>query len=392
MTVISFAWVAWMVSTTALYWLLPHRFRSVFLIGVTLLFLITIDWISAVILAALTCLTYVASIRAVSNRILIPLAIATVIGVLVFYKSRVSANPAGLLAAIAMPLGLSYYSFRLIHYVVERARGTLPEHGFEDYVSYLFFLPTIVVGPIHRFREFYADRQANTWKAEDISGGMVRILNGYFKVAVLGNFILSRLAQDWIASFGSDMKPLVFYLEAVRGTFLLYILFSGYSDIAIGFARTLGFHVMENFRWPFLQKSIADFWRNWHISLTSWSREYIFTTVIGVTRNPVYGTLASLLMIGVWHELSPRYVAWGLYHGLGIVAVAEFQKWKRRRVAVVMRPQSRAAARTGRERFADGLKILATMNYCFFGYIIIASNGMSEVLDKYYTILFSWWT
>jgi alginate O-acetyltransferase complex protein AlgI len=393
MSVLSFTWIAWMVSTVAFYWLLPSRFRTGFLVAVTLLFLLSVDWRSALILVSLTCITYLAAEHNLSHRIAIPAAIATVAAVLVFFKWRVSSGAADLVRDVAMPLGLSYYSFRLIHYLIERARGALPEHHFDDYLSYLLFLPTIVVGPIHRFRDFHNDLHTMSWRAADISGGLERVLFGYFKIAVLGDFILARLAAHWIAGFGPDMTALTVYLEAVRGSFLLYILFSGYSDIAIGFSRTLGFHVMENFRWPFLQKSIGDFWRTWHISLTSWSRDYVFTTVIGLSRNPILATLASLLVIGIWHELSPRYVAWGLYHAFGIIAVAQLQKWSRsRRGPRPLRVRGVVAApRSTYRQISDGLKILATANYCFFGYVIISSHSVSEILQKYNLMLFSWW-
>src|SRR5690606_22484260 len=98
----------------------------------------------------------------------------------------------------------------------------------------------------------------------------------------------------------------------------LYFKFSGYSDIAIGVSRLLGFRVMENFHYPFIAQNIGDFWKRWHISLSSWCRDYAYMPVWSRLRNGALAALASMLILGLWHELSWRYLAWGLYHGAGI--------------------------------------------------------------------------
>jgi alginate O-acetyltransferase complex protein AlgI len=388
MTVLSIEWALLMATTVAVYWLLPGRFRSVFITAATFTLLAALDAISAVLLSALTAVTYFAASRRVHQRALIIGVVVGVASILVYYKLRISNAPMDAIRDVAMPLGLSYYTFRIIHYLIERARGTAPPHGFGDYVSYLFFAPIILVGPIARFPDFLRDKRDNRWSADDLSAGAERLLFGYFKIAVLANFLMSNLAARQIGAIPAELKPLSLYLEAVRGSFVLYFLFSGYSDVAIGFARTLGYRIIENFNWPFLQKNVADFWRSWHISLTSWSREYIFMTVVGFTRNPIFGTLASLTIIGMWHELSIRYVVWGLYHGLGIIAVNQYQKWRRQKMSPAER---RASAQAKSFQPVDVLKILATANWFFFGYVIIHSKSLGDALATYHAMLFSWW-
>jgi alginate O-acetyltransferase complex protein AlgI len=189
-----------------------------------------------------------------------------------------------------------------------------------------------------------------------------------------------------IAEIDQSHQAAHLYLEAVRGSFNLYFQFAGYSDIAIGFALLLGYRVMENFNSPFTKTNIAEFWRSWHISLTSWSRDYIYMSAVGLTRNPYFGTLASLTAIGIWHELSLRYVAWGLYHGLGIIGVNYLQKYKRKR-------QKARGIKMGRKEDNFGimaLNVFATWNYFFFGYIIINQNSLVDTLKVYRIILFGW--
>jgi D-alanyl-lipoteichoic acid acyltransferase DltB (MBOAT superfamily) len=383
MTFLSISWLAWMLGAIALYWLLPARLRDYFLVLATALFIICSDWLSALLLAALTLGTYVAANRSRTTTGQVIIAALAVIAVLAAFKLRVKTAPLDAIRNVAMPLGLSYYAFRIVHYLIEKARGTLAPHTFRDYVSYLFFLPTIVVGPIHRFPAFLQDRAAMTWRAEYLSAGMERILFGYFKIVVLGNFLLSKYLALRIGSMDKSHRPLVLYLEAVRGSLNLYCQFSGYSDIAIGFGLMIGYRVMENFDSPFLKRNVAEFWRSWHMSLTQWSRDYLYLPMVGATRQPVYGTLVSLVFIGVWHELSFRYVVWGLYHGLGIIAVNQMQGFlRRRRVPRVRHPVLK------RVSFLSGAFL--TANYFFLGYVIINQQSLSDTLKVYQLMLFSW--
>lgn len=381
MDFLSISWFAWMLLTIAFYWLFPSRWRNSFLSLISIIFLFSVDSISAALLCVLTIFTYTVG-QVTTKRIL--LAAAGVIAILIYFKSQVTSNPFNVIRDVAMPIGLSYYAFRIIHYLIEKARNTLPEHGFIDYVNYLFFLPTLLVGPIHRFPQYFHNNKNIEWRSAQISVGLERILFGYFKITVLGNFLMSKYFAIAIGSLDESVKPLALYLEAVRGSFNLYFQFSGYSDIAIGFALMLGYQVMENFNFPFFKKNIAEFWRSWHISLTSWSRDYIYMTVVGMTRNPYYGTLSSLMLIGIWHELSFRYVAWGLYHGFGIIFVGQFQKFLRKKK---LKPIKNKLLKF----LIDGLKIMATCNFFFLGYVIIHQNSIEETLKVYWVILFSWW-
>ena len=251
-----------------------------------------------------------------------------------------------------------------------------------DMIVYLFFLPTIVVGPIHRFGRFAADLRRHRWDAALISEGLERILYGYVKIAVLANYLVSGEMARLIGTIPPDQQPLIYYLDMVRIGLNLYFQFSGFSDVAIGFARLLGFRVMENFNWPYLQTNISDFWRSWHISLTSWVREYVYTTVFSLSRNPALGAVATLVIIGIWHEVSLRYLVWGAYHGLGIVAWQQFT-----RIAGPYLP----TIETGIAGVAvKAFKILLTVHFVWIGFVLVRQPTLADSWHVISTILFFW--
>ncbi|MFT4825480.1 MAG: alginate O-acetyltransferase complex protein AlgI [Halioglobus sp.] len=371
MTVTSPFWLTAMFATVAFYWLFPAALRPKFLTVATACFLLYADYRAAVLLAIFVASSWMLLKLRPKHSVLIALAIPCL--ALVYYKLQMNAGPVSTFGGVAIPLGLSYSTFRILHYVIESSRNNLPEHKFADYLAYIFFLPTILVGPINRFPQFLNDRLSSLWRSEHISGGLERIVIGYFKITVIATYLLSKVSSQWLANTYADSSPFGHYLEAVIGSLNLYMLFSGYSDIAIGFAMMLGYTVMENFRFPFLQKNIADFWRCWHISLTSWSREYVFMTALSLTRKPYLATLLSLLFIGIWHEISFRYVAWGLYHGMGIVVCMQWGKFKRK--ANLPSPQSATLVMA-----ANTLKVFMTANFFFLGYFI--APGVSGMVPQ----------
>jgi alginate O-acetyltransferase complex protein AlgI len=227
-----------------------------------------------------------------------------------------------------MPLGMSYYTFRCVHYLIERFKNNLPPHTLGEFLAYLFFLPTIVAGPIHRFPEFHRDLKRTRLSGDLVSEGFDRILYGYVKLLVVSGWLIQQQLQPWIAGLAPQHAWLSAYLYMLSAGFMGYLTFAGYSDVAIGAARLTGFRVMENFNNPFASRNIVEFWRRWHISLTSWVRDYLYATVFSLTRRPYVAALAAMLVIGLWHEVTSRYVIWGLAHGL---AVAGCQWYQRRR-------------------------------------------------------------
>ena len=381
MNVVSLAWPCWMLSAVAGQWLLPQNLARLWLIAIAAGFVLVYSPASAAILVAFTLATFylAQSARHLGAKILVVGAV--IVGVLGWYKIRIAADLTSGVLGIAIPLGLSYYALRCIHYLVERYKGALPPHGFIEFVSYLFFLPTLIAGPIHRFGDFQRDQRRLRWDSVKFSEGLERILYGYVKITFLANFLLSNRMADIVAGLEASHPALAAYLTMIRQGLNGYLQFSGYSDVAIGSALLLGYRVMENFRWPLLQKNISEFWKAWHISLSSWCREYVYMLVVSFSRRPALAVLATMLAIGLWHEASYRYLLWGAYNGLGIVVWQQFQGAKR---LVPARPFMQAGwYRLG----THALAIFATFHFVMLGFVLVLQPSVAEAMAFYRRLL-----
>lgn len=164
------------------------------------------------------------------------------------------------------------------------------------------------------------------------------------------------------------MSIINLYLECLLMWMNLYIQFSGYSDIAIGVSKMCGITVMENFNYPFIASNINDFWKRWHISLTSWSKEYVFIPIASATRKPFLAVVLAMMVIAFWHEISIRYVAWGLYHGCGIAVWHIYN----RKISNKIKFKSPFLKRS--------LRVLSTLNFKLYCRI----NHVQQILIKYF--------
>lgn len=386
MSFLSLDWLVALIATVSLYWLCPGRWRQWLLIAITFLFISLKSPESSVILAVFAITTfYLTRGEKVSGKRAL-LALVVVFATLAYFKLRLfnAGGRAGdVIANVAIPLGLSYYAFRCAHFIFERYRNTLAQPTFKQYLGYLYFLPTLVVGPINRSKEFFEQTASVTWSPSVLSDGLERILYGYFKVAVLSGFLVTSVLGGFILDLPAEKAALRMYLEIVRDGFNLYFLFAGFSDIAIGFGLLLGIRVMENFNWPYIQKNIGDFWRSWHISLSTWCRDYVYFPVLGATRNPYLATLASFVTIGLWHEISFRYIVWGLYHGVGILIWRMFHERTRAfRLSLQTKPVLRFVV--------SAASILLTLHFVFLGLVIINQPSFSAVFEVYRIVLLFW--
>lgn len=378
MSVTSFEWFGWMVGTTVAYWLTPAAYRDLLLIGITAAFVGIISPESAVILLVFTAVTYAGARDARLSTTRLMLTAGFIVAVLVYYKVRFATGDLGWFRNVAMPLGLSYYSFRCIHYLLERYKGTIPVHDLRTIAGYLFYLPTIIVGPIHRFPQYERDAGRLRWDPWNLSEGLTRIVYGYFKILVLAVFLVSETLGRFIESIAETHLWTATYLHAIEQTFYGYLMFAGYSDIAIGFGLLLGFRVMENFNWPFIRKNISEFWKSWHISLSSWVREYVYKTVFASTRNAALAAVLTMLIFGLWHEFSFRYIAWGAYHGLGIAVWQWFQA----------RKPSIPVPRGGAWDIAwDAISIVITFHFVVLSFVLVVEPNLGAAMSVY-AILF----
>ncbi len=321
---------------------------------------------------------------------------------------------------ILVPLGISYFTFKMIHYLVDIGRGNIPRHRLVDFLNYIFFFPILVSGPIERFQPFLTQTDAlqgtagdyrridetnngfkkeppgnyqgssertedatapddlqneqssdavqQRWRgfnAEDVYAGLPRIVSGLFKKVVLAD----SLAATAVLLQQPDLTAGQYWLASFAFTLQLYFDFSGYSDLAIGIARLFGYRIMENFNWPYLARNVSDFWKRWHMSLTGWFRDYIFIP-LGGSRGTLALTIRNTLIVmaitGLWHGAGWHFVLWGLYHALGLITLRLYRRYL---LPVLSQRGSFLESRT-----ANVLSILLTFNFVNIGWIFFACD------------------
>lgn len=232
-------------------------------------------------------------------------------------------------AALFLSLGVSYYTLKNIHFLVQSGRGDFDGVTWVRYLAYVAFFPMFTAGPIERLERFAGDGAGARFDPARFSGGLERIALGMGKKFILADMVLAGcLAPGSLTVGGAPGMSWGQLAAAAFFRFLfVYVEFSGYTDIAVGTGRLFGYELMENFRFPMLRPNLAEFWRAWHISLSSWVRDYIFFPLLGLTRSPAFAIVAAMTAMGLWHDVKPGWVLWGLHHGVGLALLSRAQRW-----------------------------------------------------------------
>ena len=240
---------------------------------------------------------------------------------------------------ILAPLGISYFTFRIVCYLIEIYKKNIEPISPSEYLAYVTFFPTMLAGPIERVGSFIKQsRSGHRVDRMDITEGLIRILQGLFKKMIISNALyelcLPLLSLPTGAGFNAGLQGLSawqLHILSVWYYLYLWIDFSAYSDIAIGTARLCGFRIMENFNWPILAQNIAQFWGRWHLSLTTWVQDYVYYPLGGnrgsALRN-IFNTIFAMAIVGLWHGVASHYVAFGIYHGCLLVVYRYYRRWK----------------------------------------------------------------
>lgn len=223
---------------------------------------------------------------------------------------------------VLLPVGISFYTFQALSYVIDVKRGTLPPTGsFHDFLLYVAFFPQLVAGPIERAPRLLGQlARRQTVTTTDLKAGVSRILWGLFKKLVVADTLSMHV--DAVYTDPTAFSGPALLLATVLFGFQIYCDFSAYSDIAIGSARLFGIHLMENFRSPYVATSVTEFWRRWHISLSTWLRDYVYVPLGGNrTSRPRWylNILVTFFISGLWHGANWTFVVWGTLHGVTIV-------------------------------------------------------------------------
>ena len=223
---------------------------------------------------------------------------------------------------IALPIGISFFTFQAMSYVIDLYRGEIKvQKNLLNLMLYISFFPQLIAGPIVRYIDIEAQIEDRNPGREDLAEGFRRFIYGLGKKVILAN-LLAVSADNLFALAPEQMSSLYAWAAAVFYTLQIYYDFSGYSDMAIGMGRMFGFNFLENFRYPYISMSIQEFWRRWHISLSTWFREYLYIP-LGGNRKGKVRTYINLFIVfattGLWHGASWNFVGWGLYHGFFLI-------------------------------------------------------------------------
>lgn len=282
-------------------------------------------------------------------------------------------------------LGFSYIAFRLIHTLRDRQSGRLPAVTLQEYIIYVIFFPAVSAGPIDRVGCFVKDlRTPLSLNAVDFGEGVKRLVIGLFKKFVVADslaiFALGAVNATQVRQSGWMWVLLYAY------TFQIYFDFSGYTDIAIGMGRWLGFRLPENFNHPYLKPNLPLFWDSWHISLTQWFRAYFFNPFVRrmrSARKPVetwvavfLAQSATMLLIGLWHGITWNFILWGAWHAIGLFVHNRLAAW--------LKPRSeRLEQKPGVRGVLKILGVFFTFNYVALGWVWFALPSVQSSLNVF---------
>ena len=219
---------------------------------------------------------------------------------------------------LALPIGISFFTFQTMSYSIDVYRRKVEaQKNFIDYMTYVSMFPQLVAGPIVRYETIAKELKHRTICLDEVCSGFNRFLTGLFKKVLIANGV-GALWDSTLAGGTGDLTFAGAWLGAIAFTLQIYFDFSGYSDMAIGMGQMMGFHFLENFRYPYTAVSIKDFWSRWHMSLSGWFKDYVYIP-LGGSRRSTPGNILNLFIVwsltGFWHGAAWNFLVWGLYFG-----------------------------------------------------------------------------
>jgi len=399
MGLLSFNFLYFVSAVFLVYLLVPHRFRWAVLLASGYYFYWTIHPVFLIFLILPTLVVYVTGIflKNRRNRLLVTLGILVPFGLLFTFKylnlflgtfipvfSGGSFEPLKLL----FPVGISFYSFRMISYLVDVYRDKIkPEGHIGHFALYVSFFPQLLAGPIDRAGNLIPQIKSRfTFEWDRFVAGLRLILRGVFKKIVIAERMAAFVNQ--VYSNPADYSGLHLLLGVYFFSFQIYCDFSGYTDIAIGISKVFGFKSMENFNYPYFSRNLKDFWNRWHMSLSTWLRDYIFLPVaypamrlfkgerfagVRVTSiGYVVGISVTMFLGGLWHGAAWTFVIWGTLHGTYLVighVTEKSRKKLRKKMGLKRFPRARNA-----------LQVFITFHLVSFAWIFFRAETFDKAL------------
>jgi len=220
---------------------------------------------------------------------------------------------------LSLPIGISFFTFQTMSYSIDVYRGKFKaEKNFLNFMTYVSMFPQLIAGPIVRYEDVSLELSKRKINFDNFNFGLIRFLEGLFKKVLIANsvgFIFTSITNMQY----NEISVLTAWLAIFAFSFQIYFDFSGYSDMAIGIGKMLGFNYPENFNYPFIAKSITDFWRRWHMSLSSFFKDYVYIPLGGNRKNQFRNILIVWMLTGLWHGASWNFIIWGIYFGVLLI-------------------------------------------------------------------------
>lgn len=314
--------------TFVLHLIVPSlRVKNIILLIASLLFYAYGEPVYVLLLIASALVNYVGA-RCVKGRTwLLSLIVVLNVGLLVVFKYtgfllQIFMSLTGMsfhVPQITMPIGISFFTFQAMSYVIDTYRGEVqPQKNFLRVLLYISFFPQLIAGPIVRYKDIEAEIMDRQVTLIGVSSGLQRFILGLGKKVIIAN-AMGKVADTLFAASPAYLSAGAAWFGAAVYAFQLYYDFSGYSDMAIGLGRMFGFHFKENFEFPYGAANMQTFWRRWHISLSTWFKNYVYIPLGGNRKGRARTSINRLIVFfltGLWHGASWNFILWGLFHGL----------------------------------------------------------------------------
>lgn len=275
---------------------------------------------------------------------------------------------------IIQPLGISFLVFSLISYLVDVYRGTIqPDRSVLNVTLWATFFPKITQGPIARYGEMFgpnAPAFTGTIKLDNLAYGARRFVIGLAKKVMIADVLGTTADAIFTAQASTGVDTATAWIGIIAYTFQIFFDFSGYSDMAIGMAAMFGFRLNENFNYPYISKTVGEFWRRWHISLSTWLRDYLYFPLGGSRRGNVYVNLLIVFLVsGFWHGAAWHYILWGLWYGVFLIVDRIYRRYR------------------DRLHLPVGVTWLFTMLVVVFGWVLFRADDMGQAASYALTML-----
>jgi alginate O-acetyltransferase complex protein AlgI len=373
------------------WWLVPQRARRAFLLIASLAYFTYAYPPYTLLLGALTLITYAAGAQIMRGRArgadatgirwVYALGVSLCVATLGFFKySRMAASAVtwtlhalhlkGQVVApsVLVPLGISFFTFEFVHYLTDVYLGKITKTSLLDFCVFAFYFPSLASGPVKRFQLFQEQgEQLKGFRSVYLADGLHRIALGIAKKVIVAD--TASILIGPLSAGGSTSRAwlwVAMYAYSVK----IYYDFAGYSDIAIGCAHLLGYRLPENFAGPYRQSNLSKFWNKWHMSLSSWIRDYLFIPLGGSRAGSLrvaFNLVVVMAICGLWHGANWNFVAWGVWNGVGLAAVRAYRPW---------------GARVPDTRAVRWLSTVVTYHFVCIGWVLFASPNLPAALGS----------